>query len=265
MAKQRGPFGTGFVGKLGNTIGRKGMKSGEYIASAYQPQVNQPNSDAQIVRRSGFALLTRLGGVLGRDNLIGMRATARANGRNHVSQFVSTNYPYVDFETGTTEAKLEWQNVILSLGGASQPQSNQVILVPDPDDPTKVASATVNVTLPASSNARRVTFVCVLSSIADPATRPIVLSNSVNATMQPTTPQNVSTTFVFNMGADFPYDGWAAHLYAFVREVVTGAVSSSVDPSAYNDASINVDASTGTGSSFDYSRSTFLGNFTLAI
>lgn len=265
MAKQRGPFGTGYVGKLGNTVGRKGMKSGEYISSAYQPQVNQPNSDSQIVRRSGFALLTRLGGVLGRDNLIGMRATARANGRNHVAQFVSTNYPFVDFASDATTAKLEWQNVLLSLGGAAMPQRNQVVLVPDADDPSQVASASVSVTLPASSVARRVFFVCVLSDIADPTNRPIVMANQVNATMQPNTSQVVSTSFVFNLGADFPYSGWAAHIYAFVREAVTGAVNANIDPSEYNDAVIDVASTTGVGTSYDYSRSIHLGNFTLAV
>lgn len=91
MAYLRGPFGTGYVKRLGATVGQK-AGNGRYRISAYQPEVFNPNTRAQAVQRCKFAFLTRLASFIGDEGLIGLERQPYTTLR---SAFVSMNMPNV--------------------------------------------------------------------------------------------------------------------------------------------------------------------------
>lgn len=91
MAIQRGPYGTGFVKRLGNTVGYK-MGGGKYGMSAYQPEVINPRTVPQRVQRAKFAFLRKLGGMFGDIALMGLERQPY----NTLSQaFMGVNMPLV--------------------------------------------------------------------------------------------------------------------------------------------------------------------------
>lgn len=91
MAIQRGPYGTGFVKRLGNTVGYK-MGGGKYGMSAYQPEIINPRTVPQRVQRAKFAFLRKLGGMFGNVALMGLERQPY----NTLSQaFMGVNMPLV--------------------------------------------------------------------------------------------------------------------------------------------------------------------------
>ena len=91
MAYLRGPFGTGYVKRLGATVGQK-AGNGRYRISAYQPEVFNPNTRPQAVQRRKFAFLTRLASFIGNDGLVGLERQPYTTLR---SAFVKMNMPNV--------------------------------------------------------------------------------------------------------------------------------------------------------------------------
>lgn len=71
MAKLRGAYGTGYVRRLGNTVGRK-IGNGEYGIFNYQPDVINPRTDAQTDQRAKFNFCVKMATVLGDDALVGL-------------------------------------------------------------------------------------------------------------------------------------------------------------------------------------------------
>ena len=91
MAIQRGPFGNGFVKRLGSTIGYK-IGGGKYGISAYQPEVRNPQTIPQRVQRAKFLFLRVLAKQFTNAGLIGLEREPYAT----VAQaFMSLNMPKV--------------------------------------------------------------------------------------------------------------------------------------------------------------------------
>lgn len=91
MAIQRGPYGTGFVKKLGNTIGYK-MGGGKYGMSAYQPDVRNPQTVSQRVQRAKFSFLRTLAKQFTNAGLLGLEREPYAT---LAQAFMSLNMPKV--------------------------------------------------------------------------------------------------------------------------------------------------------------------------
>lgn len=77
MALQRGPFGSGYIKKLGQTVGFK-AGDGEYGIRAYQPMVTNPRTEAQTSQRARFNWCAKMAAVLGNEALVGL-----SNQREH--------------------------------------------------------------------------------------------------------------------------------------------------------------------------------------
>lgn len=91
MAIQRGPFGNGFVKRLGSTVGYK-LGGGRYGMSAYQPEVRNPQTLPQRVQRAKFYFLRTLAKQFTNAGLIGLEREPYAQ----VAQaFMSLNMPKV--------------------------------------------------------------------------------------------------------------------------------------------------------------------------
>ena len=91
MAYLRGPFGTGYVKRLGGTIGQK-AGNGQYKIYAYQPDVYNPRTDAQILQRAKFTFCTQLAALFTDDALVGLERQPYANLR---TAFLSLNIKQV--------------------------------------------------------------------------------------------------------------------------------------------------------------------------
>lgn len=91
MAIQRGPFGNGFVKRLGSTVGYK-IGGGKYGMSAYQPEVRNPQTIPQRVQRAKFSFLRTLAKQFTNAGLLGLEREPYAQ----VAQaFMSLNMPKV--------------------------------------------------------------------------------------------------------------------------------------------------------------------------
>lgn len=71
MGLQRGPFGSGFIKKLGQTVGFK-AGGGEYGIRAYQSEVKNPRTSAQTSQRARFNWCAKMAAVLGNEALVGL-------------------------------------------------------------------------------------------------------------------------------------------------------------------------------------------------
>lgn len=71
MAILRGPYGTGYVKRLGSTVGQK-AGDGKYKIYAYQPEVINPRSYGQRVQRAKFSFLGYMAGMFTDAGLVGL-------------------------------------------------------------------------------------------------------------------------------------------------------------------------------------------------
>lgn len=71
MALLRGPYGTGYVKRLGATVGQKAGQ-GRYKIYAYQPEVINPRSYGQRVQRAKFSFLGYMAGMFTDAGLVGL-------------------------------------------------------------------------------------------------------------------------------------------------------------------------------------------------
>lgn len=102
MAIQRGPYGTGFVRKLGNTVGYK-IGGGRYGIAAYQPAVINPKSVKQNTQRAKFTFLQQFGALLQRGSLEGLENLGYKKVRN---AFNSINIGQLTVENPGTNPKV---------------------------------------------------------------------------------------------------------------------------------------------------------------
>lgn len=96
MAKMRGPAMSGFVGKVGNLVGRKSATG--YVVSAYQPSVYNPSTSKQVGVRTAFSMLAEVGKLFGKENLGSLPSMVRQRGGSYLSQFIRLNFPAVTYE-----------------------------------------------------------------------------------------------------------------------------------------------------------------------
>lgn len=113
----RGPAMSGFVGRLGNVVGRK-LVGGGYVVSAYQPQVFNPSTPDQRVGRSAFSLLAEMAKRFGRNVLSGLRAGGRSGGGNWFSEFIRLNYAQVSWSEDNQVSYFNLPGMVLSDGAA---------------------------------------------------------------------------------------------------------------------------------------------------
>lgn len=87
MAILRGPYGTGYVKRLGATVGQK-AGDGKYKIYAYQPEVINPRSYGQRVQRAKFSFLGYMAGMFTNAGLVGLERQPYVNLR---TAFMSLN------------------------------------------------------------------------------------------------------------------------------------------------------------------------------
>ena len=87
MAILRGPYGTGYVKRLGATVGQK-AGGGKYKIYAYQPEVINPRSYGQRVQRAKFSFLGYMAGMFTNAGLVGLERQPYASLR---TAFMSLN------------------------------------------------------------------------------------------------------------------------------------------------------------------------------
>lgn len=95
MAILRGPYGTGFVKKLGSVVGQK-AGDGKYKVYAYQPEVSNPRTDAQLIQRAKFTFVTQLAAIFTDAGIIGLERQPYTTLR---TAFASINLPKVQVNT----------------------------------------------------------------------------------------------------------------------------------------------------------------------
>lgn len=121
MALLRGPFGTGYVKRLGGTVGYKAGK-GRYGIYAYQPDVINPRTEPQRIQRAKFSFLTKVAAMIGDAALRGLEHQPYKTLR---TAFVALNMPYVQMNTSgdptTVNPYLTLEDMIISVGGEPVP------------------------------------------------------------------------------------------------------------------------------------------------
>lgn len=95
MAILRGPYGTGFVKRLGSVVGQK-AGNGKYKVYAYQPDVTNPRTDAQLIQRAKFTFVTQLAAIFTDAGIIGLERQPYTTLR---TAFASINLPKVKVNT----------------------------------------------------------------------------------------------------------------------------------------------------------------------
>lgn len=87
MAKSVGLVGT-LRGKAGNYVYAKG-ENGSTIVRAYQPQVSNPNTDAQVLQRAKLNLAGRLSKITPKSVIIGMDGATNRQRRSRYNALIS--------------------------------------------------------------------------------------------------------------------------------------------------------------------------------
>lgn len=109
MAILRGPFGTGYVGRLGVTVGQK-AGDGKYKIYAYQPEVRNPRSYGQRVQRAKFSFLGYMASLFTDAGLVGLERQPYTSLRN---AFMSLNMKNVVMNAAPDDESV---NVLQSAG-----------------------------------------------------------------------------------------------------------------------------------------------------
>lgn len=121
MAIQRGPYGSFFIKRLGNTVGYK-KGNGEYGINAYQPNVANPRTYAQQVQRAKFSFLRTLSAGFAGDALRGLENQPYTG---LPQAFMSMNMDGVELVPGLDYVKIDFMlscaNMKLSQGYLSAP------------------------------------------------------------------------------------------------------------------------------------------------
>lgn len=121
MAILRGPFGTGYVKRLGGTVGQK-AGDGKYKIYAYQPEVINPRSYGQRVQRAKFSFLGRMACMFTDAGLVGLERQPYTNLR---TAFMSLNMSNVVMNAAPDDESVNVsqsaQSVMLSKGYEAPP------------------------------------------------------------------------------------------------------------------------------------------------
>lgn len=129
MAFLRGPFGTGYVKKLGVTVGQK-AGDGKYKIYAYQPKVINPRSYGQRVQRAKFSFLGYMAGMFTNAGLVGLERQPYTSLR---TAFMSLNMSNVVMNAAPDDESVNVsqsaQSVILSKGYEAPPSMLPMLTV----------------------------------------------------------------------------------------------------------------------------------------
>lgn len=129
MAILRGPYGTGYVKRLGATIGQK-AGGGKYKIYAYQPEVINPRSYGQRVQRAKFSFLGQMAGMFTNAGLVGLERQPYTSLR---TAFMSLNMGNVVMNEAPDDESVNVsqsaQSVILSKGYEAPPSMVPVMTV----------------------------------------------------------------------------------------------------------------------------------------
>lgn len=121
MAILRGPFGTGYVKRLGATVGQK-AGDGKYKIYTYQPEVINPRTYGQRVQRAKFSFLGQMAGMFTNAGLVGLERQPYTNLR---TAFMSLNMNNVVMNAAPDDdivnVSQSAQSVILSKGYEAAP------------------------------------------------------------------------------------------------------------------------------------------------
>lgn len=121
MAKIRGPFGTGYVKRLGNTVGRK-LGGGEYGIFAYQPEVINPRTTKQTDQRAKFNFCVKMAVVFGDEALAGLSNLHYKTLRNAFTARNIANVAMAPFgEPGEVQPEISARALRISAGGVVNP------------------------------------------------------------------------------------------------------------------------------------------------
>lgn len=124
MAIQRGPYGTGFVKRLGNTVGYK-MGGGKYGIVAYQPEVINPQTLNQRIQRAKFTFLRKVSANLRGEALRGLENQPYTG---WPQAFMSMNMDSVTYQVSdnqiTIDERISCEKMILSQGYETMPRYN---------------------------------------------------------------------------------------------------------------------------------------------
>ncbi len=123
MAKFENGYMGGFSGKLGSAIGY--MWNGKWCLRSRPAQVSNPRTEAQQEHRAAFREQVRLAARMRWVLLQSMTEAARAAGMTAYNLFVSLNQHAFSTEGG--ELKVDYQNLVLSLGPVAPVQASQVV------------------------------------------------------------------------------------------------------------------------------------------
>lgn len=108
------------VGKAGNIVGRKG-KGGEFIIAAYQPQVANPNTQAQQIVRAKAKLITQTFGPMAPWAKVFIKPSGK---RTYWSELVKLNLD--EAVTGTFPSfEVDYPNAVLANGSLELPFNAQ--------------------------------------------------------------------------------------------------------------------------------------------
>lgn len=161
MAKLRGAYGTGYVKRLGNTVGRK-IGNGEYGIFNYQPEVINPRTDAQTDQRAKFNFCIKMAAVLGDDALVGLSNLRYKTVRN---AFTALNIGNVIMNplggAGAVQPSLSAALMQLSHGGAVMPTPT----VEDGTNITVAITPTTNYGIDANKPSEMIAVAICLSEI----------------------------------------------------------------------------------------------------
>lgn len=121
MGILRGPFGTGYVKRLGGTVGRK-IGGGKYGVFAYQPEVTNPRTAAQTDQRAKFNFCVKMAVVFGDDALAGLYNLKYKSVRNAFTARNIANVVMSPFGgAGEVQPELSARALRISAGGVVQP------------------------------------------------------------------------------------------------------------------------------------------------
>ena len=138
MALQRGPFGSGYIKKLGQTVGFK-AGGGEYGIRTYQPDVTNPRTASQTSQRARFNWCAKMAAVLGNDALVGLsnerqrtvRQAFSAININRVQMDALTNPEQVDAFMSAMAMRLSMGSVVTGAPILTSGGHNILNIVPE--------------------------------------------------------------------------------------------------------------------------------------
>lgn len=242
---------SGFVGRMGNIVGRKGVGDTGYVVSAYQPQVMNPRTEGQVVQRTAFSMLVSLAKLFSRNLLVGLAASGRSKGGNWLSAFLAANYHAIKRDATGTAVTIDYSDLVLSIGSETRPRlDNMEVEVND----GLLGRLSVNVSSE-MADAERAKGIKVICLIEGEKNR--ILAEHVNPN---------ETTANFDLAAPVgqsPYYGKRAHVWAY--QIATPSSGAVVD---YGDLEIGASAvqawERGSRlSGLSYSDSAYLGSVEL--